>query len=234
MCEVNWLLFLEYLKVILSWPPMAVLISVLVIFRFRGAIDDFLKRLVEGNILGQAFKAVPPRDQQLEVQVGKGTDALAKAAEAAALTAGPPTAQPLAPLPPELANDPLAPRAIAYVQNNPVQTVIEYKRLLFNYNSERLFNLIYGTQIALLVFLASRPDEGANLAQLSQFHEAHQAQAQRTEYQLRDYVHFLASFGVIGISGTPEEQNYRITQNGVEFLSYIKAQYPSVWNQRAF
>lgn len=35
----------------LSWPPMSLTIAILVIVRFQGAIDNFLKRLIEGNII---------------------------------------------------------------------------------------------------------------------------------------------------------------------------------------
>lgn len=137
-------------------------------------------------------------------------------------------------LPPELVGDSLAPAAVAYVRSNPAQTVIEYKRVLFAYNAERLFSRIYGTQIALLVFLASRPHAPAPLALLAQFHDEHQQKAGSTEYQLRDYVNFLVGFGVVAVSGQENAYEYRITQHGVEFLSYIKANYPASWNQRAF
>lgn len=228
MCDVNWSMLLEYLKVLLSWPPMALAIAAMFIFRFRAAIDDFLKRLVEGNIFGQAFKAVPPREQQ-QVSHRADENRLLEAAE----TAVPGAAAP-APLPPELANDPHASVAIAYVQNNPVETVIEYKRLLFSYNSERLFNSIYGSQIALLSFLAERPNQPSTLSELSRFHETFVTASGRTDYQLRDYVNFLVNFGAILVDGPPSEQTYRISQHGVEFLSYIKTNYATVWNQRVY
>lgn len=230
MCVLNWELLLEYLKVLFSWPPIALVIAFIFISRFRGAIDDFLNRIIEGNIFGQAFKAVPPRQQPGGPRATE--DRLALAAEAHPQENG--VQQVEEPLPPELANDPLAPAAIAYVKNNPAQTVIEYKRILFSYNSERLFTRIYGTQIALLEFLAAHPDEPASIMRLAQFHEEHQQKAGSTEYQLRDYINFLVSYGVVSVSGPEHALEYRITQHGVEFLSYIKANYASIWNQRAF
>lgn len=230
MCAVNWELLLEYLKVFFSWPPIALVIAIILVTRFRGAIDDFLNRVVEGNIFGQVFKAAPPKQQQGESGITE--DRLALAAE----TQPQPNEalQQNQPLPPELENDPLALAAIAYVKNNPAQTIIEYKRLLFSYNSERLFTRIYGTQIALLEYLAARPDETVSLSRLAQFHDEHQQKSGSSEYQLRDYVNFLVGYGVISVSGTEGAYAYKIAQHGVEFLSYIKANYPSVWNQRAF
>lgn len=228
MCEVNWMLLLEYVKVLLGWPPIALVIALFFFWLFRPAIQGLLNRVVEGNLLGQSFKATPHVEQQRE-SVGVGSDPLMQAAEQLN------NVQPAqVTLPPELQNDPQAQAAIAYVQANPAQTVIEYKRLLFNYNSERLYGAIYGTQVALLEFLANRPTEPATLPELTQFHTVHQTRVGRTEYQLRDYIGFLVSFGVISPEGPTDNQRYRITQHGVEFLSYIKATYPVAWNQRAF
>ena len=64
--------------------------------------------------------------------------------------------------------------------------------------------------------------------------EMHQVKAGSTQYELRDYVGFLATFGVISASGSEHDRRYRISQGGAEFLSYIKANYPLVWNSRAF
>ncbi|MEO7622003.1 MAG: hypothetical protein ABIS30_02960 [Gallionella sp.] len=232
MCTIDWQMLLEYVKVLFSWPPIALVIAILFISRFRGAIDDFLKRVVEGNIFGQVFKAVPPLQQT--GAPGATENRLAMAAEASPQATEAQAQDTPDHLPPELAGDPLAPAAVGYVRNNPAQTVIEYKRLLFAYNSERLFMRIYGTQVALLEYLASQPEASASLARLAQFHEEHQQKAGSTEYQLRDYVNFLVGYGVVAVSGPENAYEYRITQHGVEFLSYIKANYPPNWNQRAF
>ena len=232
MCEVNWVLLLEYAKVIFAWPPIALVIALVFFKRFQVSIQGFLNRATEANVFGQTVKAAPPEVQR-EVQ-GTTEDRLTQAAEAQSTQDGTVTTPENVPLPPELQNDPQAQLAITYVRNNPVPTVVEYKRLFFSYNCERIFNSIYGSQISLLEFLAARPTEGVTLPEIAPFHSAHQALVCRTEYQLRDYVNFLLLFGIVSADGPPESQRYRITQHGVEFLSYIKASYPSAWNQRAY
>lgn len=232
MCDVNWVLLLEYAKIIFAWPPIALVIALVFFKWFQLSIQGFLNRATEANVLGQTVKAAPPEVQR-EVQ-GTTEDRLTQAAEAQSTQGASVTTPENVSLPPELQNDPQAQLAITYVKNNPVQTVIEYKRLFFSYNCERLFNSIYGTQISLLEFLAARPTESVTLPEVAPFHSAHQAQVGRTEYQLRDYVNFLLVFGVVSADGSPESLHYRITQHGVEFLSYIKANYPSAWNQRAY
>lgn len=224
MCEIDWKILLEYLKVILSWPPIALVIAMLLIP--RGAIGDFLKRVVQGNFFGQEFKAVLPT-QQTEGNVTE--DGLTLAAKN-----NPQTQQETVVLPAELANEPYAQEAVNYVRNNPVETVIEYRRLSFNYNAERLFASIYGTQISLLEFLASNPETPSNLGALVQFHDDHQRRTENTNYQIRDYMNFLISQGVVKVSGEENAHQYYITEHGIQFLSYIKANYPLIWNTRMY
>ncbi|RVU42848.1 hypothetical protein [Rubrivivax rivuli] len=211
---------------------MALVIAVLFIWRFRSAIDDFLKRVVEGNIFGQAFKAIPPAQQSTATSATE--DRLATAADNAVRPAEPQARQDPAAVPPELAQDPSAPAALRYIQENPGQTLLEYRRVLFAYHSERLFTRIYGTQITMLEYLKSNADVPTKLSALTQFHDEHQQRASSTEYQLRDYLGFLVSFGVVSQSGPSDSHEYKITENGIQFLSYIKANYPTNWNQRAY
>lgn len=220
VCALDWVLLLEYIKAFLSWPPMALVIAILFITRFRDAINDLLGRVVEGKILGQEIKAAHPKQTAAVVE-----DMLAKASVGQVPASTPPT------LPPELIGDPNAPAAIEWVKNNPTETVVEYKKLMLSYGSERLFNRIYGTQIELLKFLA-HSETPVHLKQLATFHEEHQTKAGSAEYFIKDYVGFLLAFGVIKCEGEENSQVYSITNHGVEFLSYIKKHYPQ--NQRPY
>lgn len=224
MCEIDWKVLLEYLKVILSWPPIALVIAMLLIP--RGAIGDFLKRVVQGNVFGQEFKAVLPT-QQTENNITE--DKLTLAAKS-----NPQTQQNTETLPAELANEPYAQEAVNYVRHHPVETVIEYRQLSFNYNAERLFAKIYGTQISLLEFLSSKPEGQSNLGALVQFHDEHQRRAESTNYQIRDYMNFLINQDVVSISGEGNAHQYSISDHGIQFLSYIKANYPLAWNTRMY
>jgi predicted transcriptional regulator len=56
----------------------------------------------------------------------------------------------------------------------------------------------------------------------------------RTDYQLAPFIDFLVSAGVLEVSGTAGAHHYKITQAGVEFLSYIKANYPNDWDKRYY
>lgn len=231
MCEMNWQLLLEYLKVLSNWPIVTFVIIWLLTTKFRDSINGLINRLTEGIILGQTLKAAPPRQYP---EAGATEDRLTQAAAGNLEDEVTREFKDSGSLPSELANDPGAQVAVSYVKKNPEATVIEYRRVLFGYHSERLFNIIYGTQIALLEFLALRTDQMATLPLLAQFHREHQVKSGLSEYQLRDYVGFLVSYGVLIVEGPADSQEYKISQNGVEFLSYIKANYPIAWNQRAW
>lgn len=231
MCVIDWEMLLEYLKVILSWPPVALLIAILFISRFRKSIDDFLGRLVEGNFLGQQVKAVPPTQQASSTVT---EDRIKIAAEENAQENTTQSQQSADSLPPELADDPQALEAVNYVKTHPADTIVEYRRLLYSYNSERLFARIYGTQIALLEFLMLRAGTPTTLAQLAPFHNDYQQKIGNYDYQLREYVNFLVSYQAVSVSGPENANEYSITQHGVEFLSYIKNNYPLAWNNRLY
>lgn len=125
MCNANWVLILEYLKVFFSWPPMAVAICVLLVTIFRGAIENLIQRLTEGDILGQKFKAVAP--QALDVDLSSGIEQLTEKAGEAGSAAAPSQGPAPEELPVELRGDPNAATAIEYVKKNPVQVVVDYK-----------------------------------------------------------------------------------------------------------
>lgn len=231
MCEFNWILALEYIKVFLGWPPIALGISILFFWKFRKSIEGLIERVVEGNLLGQTFKATPHAEQQRDAGGAESNKLLPSSRIDGPQHQATEENDPLE-LPPELRNDPYAKSAISYVKENPIKTVIEYKKLLFQYNAERLFNSIFGTQISVLEYLASRQNIGASLDDLSPFHKRHQELIGRDEYPLRDYLGFLVGFGAITATSSPDGEHFYITPDGVEFLNHIKAIYPTSWHQR--
>lgn len=230
MCTANWTLILEYLKVIISWPLMSTIIAFAIIFKFRSAIDDLITRVIEGDILGQKFKAAPSQRQSLNLPSG-----IEKLSEKTEETQGADISLiENEDLPPELKDDPNAKNAIEYTRKNPIKVVVEYKRLNSHYHFERLFFRIYGTQIALLTYLASYPENWFSLQQLAVFNTEHHKLSGTTNYHITNYVNYLFEAGLLLNQNTPNGQMYRINKYGLEFLAYIKISYPEESNTRMY
>tara|TARA_Y100000296_G_scaffold66186_1_gene78137 strand:- start:1352 stop:1996 length:645 start_codon:yes stop_codon:yes gene_type:complete len=214
---------------------MALVIALVAMFKFKSAIDDLLKRIIGGKFLGQEIQVAPPQvaPQGSVTAPDNLVPPLADSTVSDVSTNGVPHLSNDDPLPPELANDPRARSAISWVRANPVQTVVEYKKVSAELSSERLFMRIFGTQISLLVFLASRNGEPVSALVLSIYHGEYQRLSGNTEYPFERYMDFLIGAGALEkIEG--DIPQYRVTQFGVDFLGYIKAQYPLAWTQRAF
>jgi hypothetical protein len=235
MSESGWQLGLGYLRVLLGWPPVALVISIVFFVRFHAPISGLIARFRGGNIFGQTIEIAPP-SQMAEPEGAGANDLLTRAVKEAAGTKadGMEEVQPVKNLPSELANDPQAQAAIEWVKKNPEVTVVEYKRLVNQVAFERLYGMIYGTQISLLEFLAARPKEFTPLTQLSRFHLEYLSKLGATPYSREHYMDFLVAFSVIEQTETPQEKAYRITPHGIQFLAYIKAAYPLAWYQKYF
>lgn len=59
MCEADWKLILEYLKVFISWPVTAMLLGFIAIKAFSPSLSDLLKRLIKGQGYGISFEVQP-------------------------------------------------------------------------------------------------------------------------------------------------------------------------------
>ena len=105
---------------------------------------------------------------------------------------------------------------------------------MFAYKAERTFTQIYGTQVSLLEFLAQSPEKTYPITQIVPFHLEHQQKVGNTNYLLKDFIGFLLAFEVLEQTGPETAPEYRITKHGLEFLSYIKANYPVRWGERLY
>jgi len=127
------------------------------------------------------------------------------------------------------------PQAIQYVQQHPAQVIEEYLRIFNGYRYERAFNTIYGTQMDMLSYLATKGTDGEAYINLAMFYEEFRRRATDSKYQMPDYVRFLHTLGFIEYFGQqPNQPNFkiRITPAGLGFVSYIKSQYPLIYDKK--
>jgi hypothetical protein len=210
-------LILRYLDVILRWPLAVAVVGLTGMFLFKRPFSNFLSRITKAGGYGFELSAVNPQTQV--------TPTMEPAAPELA------TAVHQAPQQAQLHGPPMVPQhVLQYVRDNPGAVVEDYLRVFNGYRYERAFNALYGTQIDLLQYLASKGTDGEAYTNLAPFYEEFRRRAGETRYQMPDYVRFLQINGLIEYVGDQINPRVRITPVGLGFLSYIRAEYPAVYN----
>jgi len=198
-------LVLRYLGVLLTWPVVSLILGVLALRWFREPLSDFFRRMVKGEGYGVRVEAADPSQQRKEIEETK------------------------ADLPPKPQDD-----LQLYIQENPQQFLEQYLRLYNGYWFEKAYNLIYGSQVSLLERLAERRDEGEKYINLVEFYNEFLRRSNSHATQMADYLGFLKDMNFIEYFQTDGEHKARITPFGLNFLSYIKTQYPLAYRHRVF
>lgn len=121
-----------------------------------------------------------------------------------------------------------------YIRENPKAAIKEYIRTFNAYWFERAYNLIYGTQIALLEYLQTKGDRGDKYINLVTFYNDFLRRSRFTGTQMADYLGFLKDTQFIEYAGEDTDITVKITPYGVDFLSYIKIQYRISYKYRVF
>lgn len=114
-----------------------------------------------------------------------------------------------------------------YIRENPKQVAQEYIKTFNAYYFERAYNLIYGTQISLLEHLSQKGDQGDSYVNLFRFYNEFLSRSNLTSTQMADYIGFLRDAKFVEQFGSDNDFRIRISPYGIDFLSYIKGQYPS-------
>lgn len=223
--EFFWTGYTEILQILLSWPPIALLMLIIIIVKFKDQIASLLGRVTSGKILGNEFQTAPINQLDEASHIEKDSlSAKAKSADIVVSNTDSTNEEKNH----SVNNNP----AIDYILTHPTEALFEYQRVLRNLNFEILFNRIFGTQIDLLEFLASHSTSKFSSAQLYHFYQEHQRRAASNDYQMRDYFRFLVLFQAIKVSDVDNDHFFSITTHGLDFLSYIKFNYKGTWNLR--
>jgi len=193
---------LQYLKVLLSWPVITLILVMSFFKLFKDPISDFIHRLIKGEIGSVKLQATSPADQKKEAEEF-------------------PPIQPKNEL--EL-----------YVKKYPgeaIKTIIEISR---NLRFEKIFNIIYGTQINLLTHLSTKGKSGDKYINLAFYYHDYISRSKFYSAKIEDYFGFLGSIQMIKFFGEGNDVSVRITPEGINFLSYIKKEYPAIFNYKPF
>jgi hypothetical protein len=64
-CYANWPLLLEYLKVLLSWPPVSLVLALVLVPTFGQPLKDVFKRVRRGKAAGIEFEWIRSKRPRL-------------------------------------------------------------------------------------------------------------------------------------------------------------------------
>ncbi len=88
---------------------------------------------------------------------------------------------------------------------------------------ERIYNVIFGTQITILDALRKDPTNGILFTSIaSSYEQWRQNDELLKKYSLNDYLQFLINAGLVDISESNNIRKYLIRDKGIEFLDYIE------------
>ena len=121
-----------------------------------------------------------------------------------------------------------------WVAEHPKEVLHEFHKVSLELRYEKAFNIIYGTQIDMLEWLAKKADAGDAYTNMSYFHNEHQARAKNSDYLFQNYMHFMELFEFIELFKADGKDMVRITPFSQHFLSYIKANYQYTFNKKPF
>ena len=121
-----------------------------------------------------------------------------------------------------------------YIKENPKDVLKDYLQVFNRYWFERAYNLIYGTQIELLEHLATKGAGGENYINLFTFYDKFLTRSQSVSTQMTDYIRFPRDMKFIESVGEGNDLRIKITPYGMDFLSYIKDQYPGSYKYKIF
>ncbi|MGH9853870.1 MAG: hypothetical protein ACREBD_28845 [Blastocatellia bacterium] len=222
-------LVLQYLQMVLSWPVITGALALYFLYSYRSPFSEFLRRITKGQGFGISLEATPV-EQRKEIKEGDVLQLdtpLAQAVKDETRS--------------DLKGDPTIPSQaqvlIDYIKQDPDTAVRELGQIYNALRFERAYNLIYGSQLELLEHLLSKRVDGENYVNLHSFYERFLDQLETTsrdsKYQYADYIGFLQDAGFVERADKSNEVRFRITPFGIDFLSYIRIQYPS-YKYKAF
>lgn len=188
---------LDCVRVILSWPVLTATVILYFLIKFRPPIIAFINRLVTAAVNKDGLvltSTLPTNQSAIELN-----------------------------LPKESSKEEDKQLKIESAPTLDVTKTKEYQGLLEKYMFERIFFMIYGSQIRLLEHLELKGPEGDLESNLLRFYFEFKMLLKDTDYSPLGYIGFLQAVLLIErISST----TYKITPHGIAFLNYIRSAYP--------
>lgn len=228
-CVANWPLILEYLKAFLSWPPMAVGFLVFVFLSYRPEIRKLINRIKGLEGFGGKLDASLAEQQA----TSEGTIPSPPPEAVTVKAQGQPPSTKFG-TPTAIQGSPSPQQPIDAVSSNPVTAKAEILKWWSIAKFESVFNVIFGTQLRMLVALSQQPVTGELLSNLLPFHLEHQTVAGAAAVPLGNFFSFLITNQLMRLEGEGATQKAYITEIGQQFLGHIIRTYGTFASNRPF
>lgn len=221
-CIANWPLILEFLKVLLSWPPIVGLLVIIAFIAFHTRISEAIQRVRRIAGMGvtadldEQKSATPLLPASAANMTSSVADVNAAIAENDAFTAS---------LPQDTRSG-----QVDFVATNPTLAKSELLKWFAISKLEETLNRIYGTQYRALEEIESAGITGVDFAFLRPFHDQHEALAKGGGQHPASFENFVQFFVETALVQTPAVQGTQrviVTPFGRQFLKYTKARYPA-------
>jgi len=207
-------IILPYFEVILSWPVIILVLGIIFLIWFREPISELIGR-IEGIIKKNGFGFIfSPSEQHHKVKMLKeDVEKMEKEYKS---------------------------RIEAQINKDNIQELIDdsermkeqYMKLLDNYRFERIYNMIYGSQINILEHLSTMGEKGERYFTVTLFFNDYIRQLPpsiKKIVSMEAYFQSLEDMRLIRYTSVGDERRVVITPFGIKFLEYIKW-----WYQRQY
>lgn len=121
-----------------------------------------------------------------------------------------------------------------YVKDNPKEVIKNLIEISRKFRFERIFNVIYGTQINLLIYLSTKGEPGDKYINLVSYYNDFMIRSRLYSAKIEDYFGFLHTMKLIEFFDEGSNFSVKITPEGINFLSYIKSEYSASFNYKPF
>jgi hypothetical protein len=234
MCEADWALIAKFTKILLSAPPLATTVALIIIFLFKSEIKNLINRVRKAA--GMEFN-----DPQADGVQNEPREAFGEHDQTTS-----DTANKVGIAQPQGMSATISAGAVNVHIQEPFTSPVIYLDQAIEYDVsflhslndqlrfERIFSRIYGTQIELLIFLMNKDSKSINSLEASLYYGRHLSLTDRRKYTQADYLEFLIKNNLISSSGKNAFEVYKATSETEYFLQYIAWQYPNNWKAKPY
>jgi len=252
-CVVNWSMILEYLKVFFSWPAVTICGVLVAICFFKDAIRDRIQNTESLDAGGLKAKFGQGRGIPTKMSLGDNTTitdpgtnqtAADSSLQAAASVTVAAHAELTAPghderqrsesaIKERFKSDPRFTAELQFVVQQPAATVLAYRSMVNQFIFERAMNRIFGSQVRLLLLMASYDAQPLDTSSVRIFYNEFLSASKNAPYPMTSYLDFLINYNAFIKKVTDGNgDQYLIQPLGMEFIDYIRTNYPDAWDKR--